>query len=163
MTPHAIHTDFWALFKSLWIWSAFAGWMVAGFIKMAIGFAKTRRIDLYSLVSTGRMPSAHSALVSALATSLGMTEGFDSPIFALAVSFAAITLFDAAGVRYAASQQAKLLNQITEELFSEHTFNVPRLKELLGHTRKEVLAGMVTGIVSGTVLVRLVGTGNRYF
>lgn len=155
--PPAIHADFWSLSRSLWIWSAFAGWMVAGFIKMAIAFYKTRRIDLFHLVSTGRMPSAHSALVSALATSLGMTEGFDSPVFALAVSFAAITLFDAAGVRYAASQQARLLNKITEELFSEHTFNVPRLKELLGHTRKEVLAGMATGIISGVAVVRIFG------
>ena len=107
------------------------------------------------LSATSRMPSAHSALVSALATSIGMTEGFRSPIFALAICFAAITLFDAAGVRYAASQQAKLLNKITEELFTEHTFNVPRLKEFLGHTRKEVLAGMVTGIVAGVAMVEI--------
>lgn len=152
-----IHTDFWTLCRSLWFWSAFAGWMTAGFIKMAIAFAKTRRFNLSYLVSTGRMPSAHSALVSSLTTSLGMTEGFDSPIFALSICFAAITLFDAAGVRYAASQQAKLLNQITEELFTEHTFNVPRLKEFLGHTRKEVLAGMVTGVAVGIAMVRLFG------
>lgn len=154
--------DFLNMFKSIWIWSAFSGWVLAGFIKMVIAFRITRKIDLYSLVSTGRMPSAHSALVSALATSLGMTEGFTSPIFALAVSFAAITLFDAAGVRYAASQQAKLLNQITEELFSEHTFNVPRLKELLGHTRKEVLAGMATGVIAGVVVVRVFSGGNLF-
>lgn len=150
-----MHTDFWSLFGSLWIWSAFVGWMTAGFIKMAIAFSKTKRFNLSYLVSTGRMPSAHSALVSALATSIGMTEGFRSPIFALAICFAAITLFDAAGVRYAASQQAKLLNKITEELFTEHTFNVPRLKEFLGHTRKEVLAGMVTGIVAGVAMVEI--------
>ncbi|MBP5542660.1 MAG: divergent PAP2 family protein [Kiritimatiellae bacterium] len=155
MTPHVVHIDFWAVCKSLWFWSAFVGWMVAGFIKMAISFVETRRFNLSCLVSTGRMPSAHSALVSALATTIGMTEGFDTPIFALAICFAAITLFDAAGVRYAASQQAMLLNQITEELFSEHTFNVPRLKELLGHTRKEVLAGMVTGVVSGVAVVKI--------
>lgn len=147
------HVDFWSMFRSLWIWTAFAGWMTAGFIKMVIAFTKTRRFNLSYLVSTGRMPSAHSALVSALATSLGMTEGFDSPLFALAVCFAAITLFDAAGVRYAASQQARLLNQITEELFTEHTFNVPKLKEFLGHTRKEVLAGMATGIAVGVAMV----------
>lgn len=149
-----MHNEFWALFKSLWIWAAFVGWMAAGVIKMAIAFRKSRRFDLHYLVSTGRMPSAHAALVSALATSLGMTEGFDSPLFALAICFAAITLFDAAGVRYAASQQARLLNQITEELFSEHTFNVPRLKEFLGHTRKEVLVGMVVGIAVGVAMVK---------
>lgn len=143
------------MFRSLWIWSAFAGWMTAGVIKMAIAFGKSRRFDLRFLVSTGRMPSAHGALVSALATSIGMTEGFASPVFAIAICFAAITLFDAAGVRYAASQQARLLNQITEELFAEHTFNVPRLKEFLGHTRKEVLAGMATGIAVGVAMVRL--------
>ncbi|MBR3086666.1 MAG: divergent PAP2 family protein [Kiritimatiellae bacterium] len=152
-----MHSDFWKLFNSLWIWSAFVAWMAAGFIKMAIAFRKTRRFNISYLVSTGRMPSAHSALVSALTTSLGMTEGFDSPVFALAICFAAITMFDSAGVRYAASQQARLLNQITEELFSEHTFNVPRLKEFLGHTRKEVLAGMVTGVAVGICMVWLFG------
>lgn len=143
------------LFTSRWILTAFIGWTIAGVVKMLIACVRTRRIDIAYFVRTGGMPSAHSAMVSALATSIGLTEGFGSPVFAVAVSFAAITMFDAAGVRYAASQQAKLLNQITEELFTEHTFNVPRLKELLGHTRKEVLAGMVTGIAVAVVFMRL--------
>ncbi len=155
MHEFTIHTSFLDLFKSPWFWTPFIGWCTAQFIKLCIDFSHTRKIDLSYFVSTGGMPSAHSALVSALATSIGMTEGFGSPMFALALSFAAVTMFDAAGVRYAASQQAKLLNQITEELFTEHTFNVPRLKELLGHTRKEVLAGMATGVVVAIVVLHL--------
>ncbi len=150
-----IHRNFFALFNSLWFWSPFCGWCTAQFIKMCIDFIKTRKIDLSYFVSTGGMPSAHSALVSALATSIGMTEGFGSPIFALAICFATITMFDAAGVRYAAGQQAKLLNQITEELFAKHTFNVPKLKELLGHTRTEVGTGMLVGIAVAIILVNI--------
>lgn len=155
MHEFTIHTSVLDLFKSPWFWTPFIGWCTAQFIKLCIDFFHTKKIDLSYFVSTGGMPSAHSALVSSLATAIGMTEGFGSPMFALALSFAAVTMFDAAGVRYAASQQAKLLNQITEELFTEHTFNVPRLKELLGHTRKEVLAGMVTGIVVAIVVLHL--------
>lgn len=153
--PFQIHSNFFLLFKSLWFWAPFLGWCVAQSIKLSIDFYKTRRIDFSYFVSTGGMPSAHSALVSALSTSIGLTEGFNSPIFALALCFAAVTMFDAAGVRYAAGQQAKLLNKITIELFEEHKLNVPRLKELLGHTRKEVLAGMLTGIVVAIILVNL--------
>lgn len=150
-----IHTNFFDVFKSPWFWSPFFGWCTAQFIKLCINFCHTRKIDFSYFVSTGGMPSAHSAMVSALATSIGMTEGFDSPVFALALSFAAVTMFDAAGVRFAASQQAKLLNKITEELFTEHRFNVPRLKELLGHTRKEVLGGLVTGVIVAIIVINL--------
>ena len=62
-------------------------------------------------------------------------------------------LFDAAGVRNAAGQQAKLLNQIVEELFTDQHFNAPKMKELLGHTRLEVFAGLVTGVIVAIAVV----------
>ena len=92
------------------------------------------------------MPSAHSATVSGLATAIGMTEGFGSPLFALATTYAIITMFDASTVRRAAGQQAALLNEMVRELFKEHRLRNKRLKELLGHTRVEVLMGMLVGI-----------------
>lgn len=140
------------LFKSIPFWSGFFGWCVAQSIKLAINFAKTKKADFSYFVSTGGMPSAHSSMVCALATSIGIVEGFGSSLFTLALSFAAITMFDAAGVRYAASQQARLLNQITEQLFRDHTINTPKLKELLGHTRTEVLGGLLTGVAVGTLI-----------
>lgn len=134
------------LFMTPWFWSSFAGWCLAQTIKMTRGYFKTKQVDFRYLLSTGGMPSAHSALVCALCTSLGLTEGFGSPAAIISASFAAITMFDAANVRRAAGHQARVLNDIIEELFKEHRLRHTRLKELLGHTRKEVFAGMLTGI-----------------
>jgi acid phosphatase family membrane protein YuiD len=92
------------------------------------------------------MPSAHTAMVSALATSVGLREGFRSSVFALALAFAAVVMFDAQSVRRAAGQQARLLNQIVEELFKTHHLSETKLAELLGHTRVEVFVGMLMGV-----------------
>jgi hypothetical protein len=141
------------LFTTPWFWSAFTAWIVAQTIKMTTGFIKTGKIDFHYLLSTGGMPSAHSALVCGLCTSIGMTEGFSSPVAMLAACFAAITMFDAAVVRRAAGHQAKIMNLMIEELFRRHRLSQTRLKELIGHTRKEVFAGMLVGIVVAALTV----------
>ena len=120
---------------------------------MTADLQRTGRLDLSYLISTGGMPSAHSALVSALATSFGLTEGFGAPVTMLAVCMAGITMFDAAGVRNAAGHQARILNRLLDELFHEHRLNETRLKELLGHTRLEVFVGMLTGILTAMLVV----------
>jgi len=130
--------------------------MVAQTIKMVIAAVTTHRFDFEYLVSTGGMPSAHSSLVLGLATSIGLTEGFGSPLTMLAVGFAAITTFDAATVRHAAGEQAKVLNQMVREIMERNfQFQARHLKELLGHSRKEVLWGMVTGICVATAVCSL--------
>ncbi len=128
------------------------GWVVAQSIKMIICLMQHHRLDFRYLVSTGGMPSAHTSLVSALATAVGLMEGFSSPIFALSFVFAAVVMFDAQTVRAAAGKQARLLNQIVDELFKEHHLSENKLKELLGHTRLEVFFGMLTGIFSAWIV-----------
>lgn len=130
------------------LWAGLFGWIVAQTIKMIYSLSKTRKLDFSYLVSTGGMPSAHSAMAVALATSLGLCEGFDSAIFALGAAFAIVVMFDAQSVRKAAGEQATLLNQIVDELLHEHHLSETKLKELLGHTRLEVLMGMLTGIAT---------------
>jgi acid phosphatase family membrane protein YuiD len=141
------------LFVTPWFWSAFGAWTVAQLIKMLAAFARTRKLDFHYLVSTGGMPSAHSALVCSLAISIGLTEGFDKPVTMLAAAFAAITMFDAAVVRRAAGHQAKILNQILDEIFAARRISEKRLKELLGHTRLEVFVGMLVGIAWAVLVV----------
>lgn len=141
------------LLTTPWFWSSFIGWTLAQFIKMTTGLVKTGKVDFRYLLSTGGMPSAHSAMVCGLCTSIGLTEGFDTPIAMLAGGFAAITMFDAASVRRAAGHQAKVLNQMIDELFKQHRLKHTRLKELLGHTRKEVFAGMAVGIAVAMAVV----------
>lgn len=135
-------------------WAGVAGWLVAQLTKMVICLVQSRRLDFRYLTSTGGMPSAHSALVSAVATMIGLTQGFDSALFTLSFFFAAVVMFDAQTVRAAAGMQAKLLNQIVDELFQEHHLSETKLKELLGHTRLEVFFGMLAGIFTTMVVFR---------
>ena len=137
-------------------WAALFGWLIAQTIKMICSLIQTRRLDFSYMVSTGGMPSAHSAMASALATSLGLCMGTDSALFALGIAFALVVMFDAQSVRAAAGHQAKLLNQIVDELLHEHHLSEQKLKELLGHTRMEVFMGMLTGIATAFATFRFI-------
>ncbi|WP_066384792.1 MULTISPECIES: divergent PAP2 family protein [unclassified Anabaena] len=120
---------------------------VAQALKLVIELVQHRKLNVRVLVTTGGMPSAHSALVTALAAGIGQTIGWASPDFALATVFAIIVMYDAAGVRQAAGKQARILNQMIDELFREKPdFNQDRLKELLGHTPVQVIAGSALGV-----------------
>jgi len=120
---------------------------VAQGLKFIIDVVQNRKLNIHVLVTTGGMPSAHSALVTALAAGVGQTINWTSPEFALATVFAIIVMYDAAGVRQAAGKQARVINQMIEELFQEKPdFSQDRLKELLGHTPVQVLAGSALGI-----------------
>ena len=113
---------------------------------MTLFFARTRKINFAYFVSTGGMPSAHSAFASALATSVALCVGMADPLFALALAFALLVMFDAQSVRRAAGMQARVLNQIVDELFKTRRVAEGRLVELLGHTRLEVFLGMLIGV-----------------
>ncbi len=125
---------------------ALAACFIAQGLKLVIELVKNRKLNVRVLVTTGGMPSAHSALVTSLAAGVGETLGWASPDFALATVFAIIVMYDAAGVRQAAGKQARILNQMIDELFDEkHDFSQDRLKELLGHTPVQVIAGAALG------------------
>lgn len=126
-------------------------------LKLIIDLIRSRKLNVAYLLSPGGMPSAHSALVGALATSVGLFKGWDGAEFAIACLFAIIVMYDAAGVRQAAGKQAKILNQVIDELFQEeHNLNEERLKELLGHTPFQVLVGLSLGISIAMVFSKYV-------
>ncbi|MBF2003542.1 MAG: divergent PAP2 family protein [Synechococcales cyanobacterium C42_A2020_086] len=121
--------------------------LLAQGLKLIVELIRHGKVSFRTLVETGGMPSAHSALVTALATGIGQTAGWASGEFAIALIFAIIVMYDAAGVRQAAGKQARILNQIVDELFRENTtFSEDRLKELLGHTPVQVIAGSALGV-----------------
>ena len=146
------HREVWEIFTSRIFWCGLGGWITASLVKMAIAWWKTREIDFVYLVSTGGMPSSHSATVSALATAIGITRGFGDAVTVLATAFAIVTMFDAATVRRAAGEHAKVLNAIVRDIKELKFKPRERFKELLGHTRNEVLWGMVTGIIWATAV-----------
>lgn len=126
-------------------------WAIAQTIKVIAGVIKERRFNFRWFVGTGGMPSSHAAGVAALATVCGLQEGFDSALFAIAAVAAIITMFDAQGVRRATGHQAMILNQLLDNMY-EGRLEAQRLKELIGHTPRQVLAGGFLGIVMGYFL-----------
>ena len=124
-------------------------WFVAQFLKMLISLIREKRLDLSYMVSMGGMPSAHSALVCALATSVALVNGISSTAFAIAVFFATIVMYDAAGVRQTVSHQSNMLNRILDELFKGRPAFEQRLREFIGHTHLEIMAGAALGIFLG--------------
>ena len=128
-------------------------WFTAQMLKILLTFYSSRKIDLTRFVGSGGMPSSHTSFVMALSTSIGRLNGWDSSIFAVSICFAFVVMYDAAGVRRAAGNQAKILNIIIEDLAHNKPLENEKLKELIGHTPKEVLAGAILGIVIGNLMV----------
>ena len=125
------------------------GWIIAQILKVIYVLITEKRFDIKRIVGAGGMPSSHSAFVSAMAVSVGFTEGFSSPVFAMAFVISFIVMYDASGVRKAAGDQAKVINSI-QEMFS---FEAPvYLKEILGHTWLEVMVGSILGIVISLIM-----------
>jgi uncharacterized protein len=124
-------------------------WVLAQSIKVLIALVQGKGLDLTHFVSSGGMPSSHSAMVGALATSVAMTDGFGSIFFAITVVLAIIVMYDAAGVRQSVGLQSVVLNRIILELKrKEPLVKIEAdIRELMGHTPVEVFVGGALGII----------------
>lgn len=129
--------------------AAFLAWAAAQVAKTIFELIRQRKLLFNRLVSSGGMPSSHSALVTGLATATGRVAGIGSATFAITVVLASIVMYDAAGVRRAVSIQARILNQMIDEAFQGHPIAEKRLRELIGHTPIQVFAGGLLGILVG--------------
>lgn len=128
------------------------GWAAAQVLKIVTNSIKIKRLDLSRIVGSGGMPSSHSGFVMAVAVKTGIECGFDSSIFAIAISFAIVVMYDAAGVRRAAGNQARVINLIIQDLSHKKGIQQDRLKELIGHTPFEVIAGAILGMIIGIII-----------
>jgi len=127
---------------------AFSGIISAQIIKSIVFLITKRTLDVRLFTTTGGMPSSHSAGVMGLSTSVGLINGFNSIEFAIALGFACIVMYDAAGVRRAAGKQAACLNKIIMDIYKQDLVEAGgKLKELLGHTPMQVFAGAIFGVV----------------
>ncbi len=129
-----------------------AAWLVAQVLKMFISLIKDKHLNWSYLFDMGRMPSAHATVVCALATTVAKLHGIGSPLFAIAVFFALIVMYDAAGVRQTVSTQSAILNRMLDELFKGKTAFEQRLREFIGHSKLEVVAGASLGILLAWLL-----------
>jgi len=136
------------------LWTSVASWVIAQSIKVTLGVYREKRFNFRWFVGTGGMPSSHAAGVSALATSIGVTYGFDSVLFAITLIFTSIVLFDAQGVRLAAGRQAEILNKMLDDMYWKKVLDEDKLKEFIGHTPIEVWAGTALGIMVSLLLYK---------
>lgn len=132
--------------------AALLAWFIAQVIKVVLVFFEERRFDLAKMISSGGMPSSHSALITAMSASVGKTAGLDSVAFAIAAVTSLVVMYDAANVRREAGKHAELLNKIARDLYPDNQINQEKLKELLGHKLIEVVAGALLGITVGILL-----------
>ena len=131
--------------------TAAVSWFIAQLIKFLTAIVREKKFSPLLLVSSGGMPSSHTSFVVALSTMVGLQQGFNSAVFAISLVFSSVVMYDATGVRRHAGKQAQVLNMLVENLNNPNISLEKKLKELLGHTPKQVLAGAILGIVVAIV------------
>ena len=124
-------------------------WFGIQLFKLLYDLVTTKKFNFKRILGAGGMPSSHSAVVTSLATLIGKNIGVGTPMFAMALIFAFVVMYDAAGVRRAAGEQARLLNKIVETPGLSGLEVSERLVEVLGHTPLQVVVGAVIGVVAG--------------
>ena len=129
----------------------FIVWFLIQTYKVIYDLVTTKKFNFKRILGAGGMPSSHSAVVTSLATMIGKSEGINSPIFGLAIIFAFVVMYDAAGVRRAAGKQAKLLNKLIETPGLSGVQVSEKLVEVLGHTPFQVFVGAIIGIIVGCI------------
>lgn len=141
-------------FENYMLISAMIAWFLAQIIKIFTGLYKDGRMSIRNvLFSTGGMPSSHSATVLAMTTAAALERGFGSSAFAICAILSMVVMIDASGVRYETGKQAKILNKITQEIFSgDPDLMNSGLKELVGHTPFQVSMGALLGLGVGIAM-----------
>ncbi len=139
----------WQILHNRTLWAPLATWFLVQLWKFVSLLYFEHKLDWQMLWAPGGMPSSHSALVAALAVSVGINSGFGSTEFAIAVVLAMIVMYDAAGIRQAAGKHARMINRILDELLSGEPWTDERLREILGHTPFQVAVGCILGMLGG--------------
>jgi hypothetical protein len=135
--------------------AAFIAWLLGQGLKFPLEYLINKRWDWTIIFSTGGLPSAHSAVVTAVALSIGLTDGFGTSLFALAAATGLIVIYDAAGVRRQAGFHAERINKIMRDFFESGHFMENDLKEMLGHSPFEVFSGVLLGVLVSLAVLYL--------
>ncbi|MBF0595645.1 MAG: divergent PAP2 family protein [Candidatus Omnitrophica bacterium] len=128
------------------LWITVIVWITGQGVKIIANLLRGRRFNFRWIIRTGGMPSSHAAGVTALSVCCGLEYGFQSGMFALASIFAMVTMFDAQGVRRSAGEQAEVLNKVIDDMYWHKKIDMGRIREFVGHSPMQVLAGLVLGL-----------------
>ena len=131
-----------------------SSWFLAQVIKTILYAIETKKFDITRLFGDGGMPSGHSATVTSLSTLSALTFGTNSFQFAVSAIIAIIVCHDAMGVRLETGKQAVAINELMKafEALSPKQITAEKLKEFVGHTPIQVIAGMLLGIANAIVM-----------
>ena len=147
------------LSENLVFMSSFWSWLIAQTMKYFTAFYREGRWDWRVMFDSGGMPSSHTSLVVGLTTAIGYQYGLGSTLFPLSLAFSLIVMYDAAGVRRHAGKQAEVLNRILDDMFHGESISQKKLKEVLGHSPLQVLAGAVLGVFIAILYAYKFGSG----
>ena len=142
------------LFTNPYAITALSSWFIAQAIKVVLTFCVTKKLSWERMFGDGGMPSGHSATVSSLAIFTALRNGCGSFEFAIAAILAIIVCHDAMGVRQEAGKQAVVINDMVEQfekLLKQDIVDID-LKELVGHTPLQVLAGITLGVLNAFMM-----------
>lgn len=146
------------LFSNQILICCLTAWFVAQALKIPTYYLVEKKLDWMRFFGSGGMPSSHTAFVVSLTIMIGATQGFDTAIFALSFTLSAIVMYDATGVRRETGKQAVVINEIVEKLFvNGEPITDEELKELVGHTKVEVLGGFLVGLLTAVIFLLCMG------
>jgi acid phosphatase family membrane protein YuiD len=128
--------------------------VAAQLLKVIIGLFRDRRLHLARIFDTGGMPSSHTSTVTTLTIGAAIYGGISSAMFSIVLIFSMYIVFEAAGLRQEVGKQAKVLNELIDEILETHHLNTSRLKELVGHTWGEVTVGFLVGVLVSLIAYR---------
>ncbi len=131
--------------------AALIAWGIAQTLKVPIEYLQTHRWNWALLVQPGGMPSSHSALIVAITHGVGLSAGFDTPLFALAFAISMIVIYDATGIRRQAGKHAEMINAMINDLATGNPLKEEQLREVLGHTPLEALGGILLGLLTAQI------------
>lgn len=135
-----------SVFANPVLWSGLTAWALAQALKVPLDYLRSGTWHWHLLLEAGGMPSSHSAFIVAIAHSIGLSTGFNTPLFALAFGMAVIVVYDATGIRRQTGIHAELLNIMLHDLASGHPLKNQQVREVFGHTPLEALAGVLLGL-----------------
>ena len=144
--------DQYGIFSNPVLIAGFLSWGIAQLIKVPWIYFSSGKLDWVLLLRAGGMPSSHSALVASVAHATGLFVGFSTPLFALALTLAVIVIYDATGIRRQAGMHAEFINRILRDMVKGKITKESQLREVLGHTPLEALAGTLLGIAVAQVI-----------
>jgi len=135
-----------SVFHNYVLIAALTAWSLAQIIKVPFEYLRSKTWDWALLLRAGGMPSSHTSLLVGATHAIGLFSGFDSPLFALSVAISMVVIYDATGIRRQAGKHAELINAMIHDLTAGHPLKEEQLREVLGHTPLEVIAGFLLGV-----------------